>query len=701
MIVFGITLFLSAFLLFMVQPLLGKFILPWFGGSPAVWTACMLFFQLLLLAGYSYAHLTATKLNRRWQAATHLLLLVGAILTLPIIPAESWKPLGAQAPVLRILGLLCVSVGAPYFVLSATAPLLQSWYGNSHTTDTPYRLYALSNLGSLIAIIAYPFLIEPSVPLGIQARYWMVCYLAYTSLCVFCTLVFLRHPPHPASGEDTTGAAGQNPEDVSPSRADRLLWLGLAACGSLVLLSTTNQLCQDVAVVPLLWILPLGLYLVSFILCFHSERWYSRVVFGPALAAMLIQSCIVLFGGVFVGLRAQISTYAATLFVCCMVCHGELVRIKPTRRYLTSFYMLIALGGALGGAVASLLAPRLFTGFWEYHLGLVATPVLFLFALFRDRRTLFYHGRPAWAWSILYLAIAALTVTLAIQIRDSQTDCVAISRNFFGILRVIEDEREDPLKFRYTLMHGRIEHGFQFQDQEKRYWPTSYFGPDSGVGLAIRFHPKRTGGVSGKRNMRIGVVGLGTGTLATYGEPGDTVRFYEINPDVVRMSEAYFTFRKDCAAHLEVVLGDARVSMEREKAQGARQAYDVLAIDAFSSDAIPVHLLTRECFRLYRYHLQDDGILAFHISNRYFDLKPVIHSLAASDECPKLQAIWISAQGNESQGTDSTDWILLTSNEKFLNSDPLKRAEHEWPENALVSPPWTDDYSNLFKLLKR
>jgi hypothetical protein len=701
MILFGTTLFLSAFLLFVVQPLLGKYILPWFGGSPAVWTACMLFFQLLLLAGYSYAHLTVSRTNRRWQAAIHCIILLGAIVALPIIPAESWKPAGAQAPVLRILGLLCASVGAPYFLLAATAPLLQSWYGYSETKNAPYRLYALSNLGSLAAIIAYPLLIEPSITLGNQARYWTGCYLAFTLLCIICALKFLRSGHGHSSTIDTRLPIQQIQDDPSPSRTDRWMWLGLAACGSLVLLATTSQLCQDVAVVPLLWILPLGLYLISFILCFHSERWYSRIVFGPALAAMLIQTCIVLFGGVFVGLHAQIATYAVTLFVCCMVCHGELVRTKPSKRHLTSFYCLIALGGALGGAVASLVAPRLFSGFWEYHLSLLATSLLFLVALFRDQSTPLYHGRPAWAWSILYLAVIVLASALWIQIRDAQSDCVAITRNFFGILRVLEDEKDNPHKFRYTLMHGRIEHGFQFRDKEKRYWPTSYFGPNSGVGLAIRFHPKRTGGRVGQRNMRIGVVGLGTGTLATYGEPGDTIRFYEINPDVVRLSDSYFSFRKDCVARLEVALGDARISMERERSQRLSQGYDVLAIDAFSSDAIPVHLLTRECYRLYLYHLREDGILAFHISNRYFDLKPVIRNLAASDESGRMQAVWISAQGDESQGTDSTDWVLLTHNQSFLSSDPLKKAIRTWPKDDPAAALWTDDYSNLFKLLKR
>jgi hypothetical protein len=413
MILFGTTLFVSAFLLFLVQPLLGKYILPWFGGSPAVWTSCMLFFQIALLAGYTYAHLVASRLSRRRQAMLHLLLLSGTLLALPIVPSEHWKPTDGQAPVLRILGLLGASVGFPYVVLSATAPLLQSWYGRLQSTSAPYRLYSLSNLGSLVAIIGYPFLIEPSITLGNQSRYWTWIYVLFALLCALSALRFFLSDRRADSNSHPNAEELDQPDLPCPSCGDRWMWLCLSACGSVMLLATTNQLCQDVAVVPLLWVLPLGLYLLSFILCFQSERWYSRIIFSFGLAAAATQTCFVLSGGIFIGLRIQIATYAATLFVCCMICHGELVRTKPAQKYLTSFYCYIACGGALGGAFVTIVAPLIFKGFWEYHLALLATCLLFLISLFRERRGWFYHGRPAWAWAFFTLSLITLTTSLA------------------------------------------------------------------------------------------------------------------------------------------------------------------------------------------------------------------------------------------------------------------------------------------------
>jgi len=316
-------------------------------------------------------------------------------------------------------------------------------------------------------------------------------------------------------------------------------------------------MCLDVAVIPLLWLLPMGLYLLSFILCFHSERWYSRLGFGIALAAALAQTCFVLYQGIYVGIPLQIASYCFTLFVCCMVCHGELVRLKPDPRHLTSFYLMISAGGAVGGAFVTLIAPLVFKGYWELHLGLAGTALIFLIILFHDRNGRIHGGRPAWAWSSLYLAFGALILALSFQVRDTLKDTVTVKRNFFGVLKVTEDRVGEPSGHRKVLMHGRIEHGFQFAAMDKRYWPTSYFGPASGAGIAIQFHPRRLD--PNQRHLRIGVVGLGTGTLAAYGEAGDYFRFYEINPDVLQISGSHFTYRKDSAARIEVALGEARI----------------------------------------------------------------------------------------------------------------------------------------------
>jgi hypothetical protein len=759
MLLYGATTFLSAFLLFLVQPLIGKHILPWFGGTPAVWTTCMLFFQALLLGGYGYAHALASRLSLRRQVLFHLFLVgatVLAILWFSIIPSPAWKPLDDQSPVLRILGLLLVSIGGPYLLLSSSSPLLQSWFSRTRPGSSPYRLYALSNLGSLLAILAYPFLIEPSTSLSLQTSIWSWAYVAFALMCVLLLMKVIRARAHEwVAGTPSGDEAGLEAPKPGPGRYT--LWLSLTACSSIMLLATTGQMCQDVAVVPLLWILPLSLYLLSFILCFQHERLYWRPLFLGGLAASIVWTCVVLFGGVFVALRWQILSYSLTLFAACMVCHGELVRLRPGPRHLTSFYLMVAGGGTLGGFLVTVAAPHLLQDFWEYHFGILMTTLLALIVLFLDRKgplvqgnrvvisviwgalcilwavlarmlvndiwrsrefyagllvfvlltvtvllpdreRRLYHNRPlrVWAvWSVFGISWVVLAIVLGNHIRQSMENSLETRRNFFGVLRVLELYKDDPGEHCLTLMHGRIEHGFQFQDPEKRRWSTSYYGPESGVGLAITFHPRRTEG----QDLRIGVIGLGTGTLATHGRQGDSIRFYEINPAVLQLSDKYFTYRKDSPASIDVVLGDARVSMERERQRNESQKFDVLAVDAFSSDAIPVHLLTRECFLTYRYHLKEDGILALHITNRYFDLSPIVRNLIGPGPEHNMRALWIDGQSDRSLGVDSTDWILLTANEQFLANADIPK--HVTPWSAPVPPLryWTDDYSNLFGLL--
>jgi hypothetical protein len=694
MIFYAATVFFSAFLLFLVEPLLAKYILPWFGGSPGVWTVCLLFFQILLTAGYCYAHFLVSRFARRTQAAITIILLLATVAWLPITPSRTWIPESFAAPTWHILRLLLVSVGACYFLLSSTSPLLQSWFGRIWLEASPYRLYTLSNLGALIAIVSYPFVIEPNFSLSFQAKLWSGSYVGFAVLCGACAFRFCRSP-RPI--QSVPVAPIRNPAN-RPSTMDRVMWLALSALSAVMLMATTNQLCMDAAVVPLLWLLPMGLYLLSFILCFDSERWYSRAGYGIALGLTLVQTCVVLSQGIYIGLQIQIASYSVTLFICCMICHGELVRLKPELSHLTSFYLMVSAGGALGGVFVTILAPHLFQGFWEFHLGLAGVALIFLTVLFRDRHSSLHAGHAPKAWGMLYLAFLVLVVALGTQIRDTMEDVVTIKRNFFGILKITEDHKTDPFEHRMVLMHGRIEHGYQFTAADKRYWPTSYFGPNSGVGIAIRFHPNRVD--PNPHPLRIGVVGLGTGTIAAYGQVGDYIRFYEINPDVLKFSNTYFSYQKDSLARIDVVLGDARISMEREKNLGQRGQFDVLAIDAFSSDAIPVHLLTRECYRNYWYHLKSDGILAMHISSRYFNLSPVIRSLAALDKERGVQAILIEDPGSTLQETDATRWILATSNKKFLASEQVQLASSTWAEDDAPRMLFTDDYSNLFRLLK-
>jgi hypothetical protein len=694
MLVYGATMFLSAFLLFLIQPMIGKFILPWFGGAPAVWTTCLLFFQALLLAGYAYAHGLATTWPLRRQARVHIVLLMAtsvAVLWLSVAPSAAWTPAADQSPVGRILGLLLVSIGAPFLLLSATAPLLQSWFSRTRPERFPYRLYALSNLGSLLAILSYPFLIEPAISLHRQAAIWSWAFVVFAIACgLVAWKVMSAQPIEPvAEVPDATGA--------KPGAASHVLWLALTACSSIMLLATTSMMSQDLAVVPLLWILPLSLYLLSFVICFQHERLYWRPLFLAGLVASIAWMTTVLAGSVFVPLRTQIACYSLTLFMVCMVCHGELVRLRPASRYLTSFYLMVAGGGALGGFLVTVVAPRVFPGFWEYHFGLLATSLLVIGILFREGAVP-GRRRPATAWAVvgvLSVLWVALAVVLGRNIRESTERNVEVARNFFGVLRMQELFTTDPSQHQFSLVHGRIEHGYQFVDPVKRQWPVSYYGPTSGMGAAMLLHPNRMYPMS----MRIGVIGLGAGIAAAYGAPGDIIRFYEINPDVVRLSEKYFTYRKDSKARSDVTLGDARVTLERLRAQKESQLFDVLVIDAFSSDAIPVHLLTKECFDTFRFHLKRDGILAFHVTSRYFDLKPVLRNLIEPGPGPQMQALWFNDPANPEHATDRTDWVLLTNNRAFLANPEVRARVTPWPDAQPRPIKWTDDYSNLVSVI--
>jgi len=696
MLVYGATMFLSAFLLFLVQPMIGKFVLPWFGGAPAVWTTCMLFFQAILLAGYAYAHGLATRATLRTQARLHVALLVVSsivVLWLSVAPSPAWKPLADQSPVERILGLLLVTIGAPFFLLSATAPLLQSWFSRTRPERFPYRLYAVSNLGSLLAILSYPFVIEPSISLSRQASLWSWTYAVFAIACgLVAWQVMSAHAIEPVADQPDGELV---PQTAEPGIATKFVWLALAACSSVVLLATTSMMSQDLAVVPLLWILPLSLYLLSFVICFQHERLYWRPLFLVGLVASVAWITYVLGGSVFVPLRTQIAAYSTALFMVCMVCHGELVRLRPASRHLTSFYLMVAGGGALGGFLVTVVATAFLRGFWEYHFGLLAATLLVIWVLFRERPR--EGGRPVHVLAlcgVLVVLWGVLAYFLTQNIRESTERNVEMARNFFGVLRLQELFTDDPSNHQYSLVHGRIEHGYQFQDPEKRHWPVSYYGPTSGMGAAILLHPARARGP-----MRIAVIGLGAGIAATYGRPGDVVRFYEINPEVVRLSEKYFTYRKETRATTDVTLGDARVSLERRRDEGISEQFDVIVIDAFSSDAIPVHLLTRECFDTFRFHLKPDGILAFHVTSRFFDLKPVLRSLSVPGR-GQMHAAWFYDPGNPSIATDRTDWVLLTANEAFLATPEVRSRITPWPASGRPPVTWTDDYSNLVSVIQ-
>ena len=771
--IFGITIFLGAFLLFQVEPMVAKYFLPWFGGTASVWSTCLLFFQILLLAGYAYAHIIRTNVTPRMQAVAQIgmiavcITLMGALSFFwwsPIMPGPGWKPHPSDFPISRILLLLTVAIGLPYFILSTTGPLLQSWLAQTGGAS-PYRLYALSNLGSLLALVSYPFVVEPSLNLRTQANLWFVGFLAFAIGMMLCARGMWEAAMRLPMDNRLTGTADAD-ASVSPTRATYLLWVGLAACPSLMLLSSTNQMTQEVAPIPFLWILPLALYLISFIICFDNERWYRRDVFHPALAIAIFASFIIFENGdrsviavsrtgltlSRTALTMQIGAPCILLFAICMACHGELVRIKPHQRDLTVFYLMVSIGGALGGVIGAIVAPLLFPGNWEFRLTIVASTILLFIVLMRDRNSWIHENRPLLsvvlfaaamtlpglmgvvALSKTYIAevvvlIAALgwvaapkaniraasrrglvlqfSVAASIWLVGAAAlgasigayrAALLMTRNFYGIITVMSNGATDPQWHAYQLLDGRIMHGEQFPDCDKRYQPVAYYGPQSGVGLVIANHPFRYQSDPKDWALRIGVLGLGAGTIAAWGQPGDYIRYYEIDPDIIKVATqpgGYFTYIGDSSARIEIIEGDARLSMEHEIATGHPQNFDVLAIDAFSGDAIPFHLLTREAMEIYLRELSPDGVIAIDISNRYIDLLPVTAALARAF---KLHSAVVNDHHADHPTYEESEWVLLSRTDTVLRQPYI--ASHMSAIEAKRIPLWTDDYSNLFEVLR-
>jgi hypothetical protein len=761
---FALTIFTGAFLLFQVQPLIGKYILPWFGGSPGVWTTCMLFFQVLLLGGYAYAHFLSRTFRPRTQAIVHLCLLVLALVTLPITPAETWKAHPSGDPTWHILALLGASLGLPYLVLAATGPLMQEWFRRTSPGVSPYRLYSLSNVGSLLALVSYPFFFETRFTRQAQAEFWSWGLVFYAAACAWCAWSVMKAAPAEVPDAEAAQATA-----TRPAGYQRLLWVALPACASILLLAVTNKMCQDVAVIPFLWVLPLALYLLSFIISFDSPRWYSRFYYTLALAGAMVAVCYALFEGTDLAIVHQVVIYSATLFVGCMICHGELYRLKPDPRQLTSFYLMISAGGAVGGLFVALVAPYVFTNFYEMHLSLGLTVLLLLVVSLTGRETLspqrwrllfvllgiatLYGANqtigwvllwwrdqnaalsgPLWrAWSatqvkgvswlgvallvalvagavwwarrrgravnwhgltcaLLAVGLVALSVALGRQIHDSNRGALFSARNFYGVLSVFQYQEDQPESHYYLLQHGRITHGIQFAAPEKAKMITSYFGAHSGLGLAFRHFPR-------EQNRRVGLLGLGVGTLASYGKPGDYFRIYEINPQVKDIAEKPFSYIARSDAKVDIIMGDGRLSMEQEEPQN----FDILIMDAFSSDAVPVHLLTKEAFEIYTRHLKPDGVILVNISNRYLDLRPVVENVA---KVFGFRTHHIESDDGSYEDEDgggwwlyAATWMILSKNDAFMDRDALRQAASPPMAERKDIPLWTDDYTSMFKVL--
>lgn len=638
----------------------------------------MLFFQGLLLLGYLYAHLTTRFLGPRRQAVLHIFLLAISLLLLPIVPNDSWKPSGDEDPTLLIIGLMAASIGLPYFLLSSTGPLVQVWFAREKPGSVPYRLFALSNFGSMLGLISYPLFFEPLFAIPHMAIGWSVAFACFALTCSTLAALSLRVK---------VAVSQLNPvgKSSAPKQGDRFRWLALAAFPTILLMSITSHLTQNIAPVPLLWVLPLVLYLATFILCFEGRNWYRRrwylplfIIFIPAMIFFVAVPTLMLSG-----IGWPIVLFCTGLFVCCMVCHGELVRIKPHPSYLTSFYLMIAVGGAIGGVFVAVLAPRIFNDDYELVIALIATLIAVSKVIHQglDNSPESALKRDMWSKGIVFATTLISLLVLARYILLDEQDIR--QRNFYGTVKVSRHGVGDESVKQLT--HGVILHGFQYMHPEKRSWSTTYYGEQSGAGLALLASRTFSG-------QRVGVVGLGVGTMASYCREGDYYKFYEINPLIIDLAKSEFTYLADCKAIVEIKKGDARLSLESEKFQ----SFDLLALDAFSGDSVPVHLLTQEAFGLYFHHLKKGGILAVHVTNRNLNLIPVVKAAA---DYYKKEAWHVQSKTDENKGSTRADWILVGDQLAVSN---FKKLEVDFNEEKTASKirPWTDGYSSIYTILK-
>jgi hypothetical protein len=666
---YALTIFLSAFLLFSVQPMAAKQLLPLFGGSSAVWIACLVFFQVVLLLGYLYAHwLTSYPAVR--QARIHVVLLGIALLTLGI--HERPSPISiSYHPALAVFGVLSAIIGIPYLALSATTPLVTAWYARTFSSGSPYRLFALSSLGSMLALCSYPVLIEPRLSMSWQSTAWTAAFFLFAVLCGSIAW----------SARNTTATPPQLPaeqieiQQKKPEAA--VLWFVLAMGGGMMLTAVTSHLSQNIAAIPLLWLPPLALYLLTFILTFEGGGRYPRsVLLRLALLALMAMGYLLFDIRKVFAIEIALPVFLGGLFLTCLFLHGELYARRPEAENLTQFYLCIAAGAAAGSALVGVLAPLVLPANYDLAFTLVAIAAI--------------GGAASWSlgWGARMIWIAGLGAAIFVahaQVIQYNDDTVAMARSFYGALRVRESAIPPQSFVDRQLLNGTIDHGAEWFATEYRDQPITYYAPDTGLGLALRL-------CCGERPKRVGVIGLGTATVAAYGNPGDLIRFYEINPMVSRLAQHWFTYLRDSKARTEIVLGDARLSLTAE----TPQHFNVIVVDAFSGDAIPVHLLTREALALYRRNLAPDGIVVFHVSNRFLDLEPVVAGLARD---AGLEAEAVNTSSDDQNGLYATDWVLVTANRAFLALPEVAAAARP-PRGSPGLRTWTDDFSSVFPLLK-
>ena len=705
--IFGLVVGLSALLIFLVQPMVGKRLLPWYGGAPGVWALCLAFYQVTLFAGYAYAHALMRLGRPRIELGLHGLLFVAAVLVLPVLPGEDFRPLANADATHGILSALVANVALPFLFLAATGPLVQAWFARAYPLRSPYFLYSLSNGGSLLALFAYPFLVEPNVGLADTGSGWSLGFVVIGLAVLGCGGMTLIR-----GAENDGRAVGESgSESIRIPAREVSLWMVLSGLAVVLLMGVTNQLCLDIASVPFLWILPLAVYLVTFILCFASEGFYRR---WPLMSLVAISSLLLFFAdpvlsheATFTGFQSRlvgIGLYLALLFGACMLLHGELFRRRPPASALTSYYLWISAGGALGGIFVGILAERWFIDYYEVPAALAAWWVLALGLALRDSGSGLRRGAPMWRKGAAFAVAAAALLAMLWGERFRVSDVLHQQRSFFGVLRVLSSEPgEAPA---HVLRHGTTLHGLQFTESALRLFPTAYYGFAGGVGLTLQ-------GTASPAPMRVGVIGLGVGTLAAYGRHGDFYRFYEIDPEVVALAQRteFFSFLSDSKAEIDIVEADGRLALENEE-RGGEPGWDVLVLDAFSSDAVPVHLLTREAFALYERRLAPGGVLAIHVSNRHLALTRLAFGLARSTglaaaelrtgSVPRLTTVpsrWVVVAREPEELSRLLVSVVSASQALRLPGDHLGIAmpRQQIPDST---PVWTDDYSDLFSLLR-
>jgi hypothetical protein len=683
-LLFAAAMMLAGFLLFQVQPVMAKFILPWFGGSATTWTVCMLFFQLALLAGYAYVYAVSLPFTVRQQAVAQIALLAIAVACLPITPTDAYKPADAENPTGRIMLLLTLCVGMPYAVLSTTSPLLQRWLAQTDPGLLTSRFFALSNLGSFLGLLSYPFLFERVWSSPEQTLYWSWSFVAFAGLVATAALLILRH------GAETREHAGPKAATPADGSSHLAAWIFYAALGSVLLLATTNQITQWTAVVPFLWILPLSLYLVTFIIAFGHQSFYDRLWFSAAFAVLLLVTMTLSAPDSSASLLLQVALQSMTMFVGCMICHGEMVRLQPAPERLPRFYLAIAVGGALGGIIVTLIAPLVFQDYFEHQIALALTGLVgFTLAIRVETRL---RRRIAIAFALVFAIGVAAAAELVVAGEQAVVDRI---RNFYGVVKVVRDGGDDPRTASLTMVQAGIPQGSQYQAADRRQQPYCAFLPHSGIGRTLaNVKKRRMEGADAP--LRIGSVGLGVGVLAALGKVGDHIRVYELNPAVTELTNRHFTFVKDSKSKVEIVHGDGRILLERELQAGQQQNYDVIVVDAFRGASPPLHLMTAEAFDIYLRHLAPDGVLAINFELDTFDMAPLHRGLA---DRFGLNVGWFETPDEGDDCDDTVSWALYTKDPDFLKLPAMAQGLSPWRDGKDTRLLWTDANANLMSII--